>query len=314
MILLPWIVVAVTFAIGVALLFSTFKNPKAERLGQGGNDALTVANTDDSAGHLHAAPPSTQQRPALTPRRRHGNASVTLRDRMVHAGFYEEGLEEGLRVLRFALLGLAVLVVYVVSALGLMSWKQGLLLGLMVGISAAIAPGLLLGHLKRKRQAAMRLALPDALDVIVICLEAGLSLSASFARVARELAEVHPTLSLELKIVEREVQMGRSLGDAVRNFAARFDLEELRSLSVAVGQADRFGASVTRGFRVFADGMRLKRQQRAEEMAHKASVKLIFPTAFFIFPAMFVVTLGPALLKAMDTLLPIFLEAEYPKF
>jgi tight adherence protein C len=186
------------------------------------------------------------------------------------------------------------------------------LIGLIGGIGATIAPAFLLDYLKVRRQTAMRRALPDALDVIVVCLEAGLSLPASFARVARELSEAHPALAMELRIVEREVQMGLSLGEAMRNFARRFDLEELRSLATVVVQADRYGASVSRAFKVFAGSMRLRRQQRAEERAHKAAVNLAFPTALFIFPAMLVVTLGPAVFAAIEVLVPLFEKIEIP--
>ena len=146
----------------------------------------------------------------------------------------------------------------------------------------------------------MRRALPDALDVIVVCLEGGLTLPASFSSVAKELAEAHPTLALELKIVEREVQMGMTLADSIRNFAARFDLEELRSLAAVVSQANQFGSSSIRSFKIFSDSIRLKRQQKAEEIAHKASVKLAFPTIMFIFPALFVVMLVPAFFQAVE--------------
>jgi tight adherence protein C len=124
--------------------------------------------------------------------------------------------------------------------------------------------------------------------------------------VAQELSDVHPLLAMELRIAEREIQMGQSIGDAIRSLAGRFDLEELRTLAMVLSQADRFGASVSNGFKVFAHSMRLRRQQEAEEQAHKAAVKLVFPTALLIFPAMFIVTIGPAVFRAKEVLLPLF--------
>ena len=188
---------------------------------------------------------------------------------------------------------------------GMMSLSRGLFIGVTTGLAATIIPAVSLDYLKSRRQAGMRRALPDALDVLVVCLEGGLSLSSAFARVSRDLSDTHPVLAIELRIVEREVQMGLSLGEGLRNLAARFDLEELRSLAMVVDQSDRFGASVSHGFKVFASSMRLRRQQDAEEAAHKAAVKLILPTALFIFPAMFVVALAPAVFRAIEVLAPL---------
>ena len=129
-----------------------------------------------------------------------------------------------------------------------------------------------------------------------------MSLSASLSRVARELATAHPMLALELAIVERETQMGRTTGESMREFARRFDLEELRSLASVILQAERFGSSVTQAMEVYAETLRLKRHQRAEEMAQKAAVKIIFPTLFCIFPGIFIVILGPAAIQIMTTL------------
>jgi tight adherence protein C len=107
-------------------------------------------------------------------------------------------------------------------------------------------------------------------------------------------------LANELRIVERETQMGRTTGEAMRNFAARFDLAELRSMASVITQAERFGTSVVKALTVYADTMRVKRQQVAEERAHKAVVKIIFPTVLFIFPAIFVVILGPAVIQIFE--------------
>jgi tight adherence protein C len=153
---------------------------------------------------------------------------------------------------------------------------------------------------KRDRQNQVRRSLPDALDVIVVCLEGGLSLPASFARVGSELRTAHPLLASEMRILDREIQMGRSTGEALKQLAGRFDLSELRSLASVVIQAERFGASVNKALRVHADSLRLKRQQRAEELAHKAGTKMLFPTVLFILPVLFIVLLGPAAFQIID--------------
>ena len=171
--------------------------------------------------------------------------------------------------------------------------------GAVAGIGT-LAPSFWLDHLKRARQMRLRRSLPDALDVIVVCLEGGLSLSSAISRVGQELISAHPLLATELRIVQREVQMGRTMGDALRQLAKRFDLEELRSLAQVVSQAEKFGTSVVRALSVFAETMRTRRYQRAEELGHQASIKMIFPTLFCIFPAIFVVVLGPAAVRIYD--------------
>ena len=129
-----------------------------------------------------------------------------------------------------------------------------------------------------------------------------MSLSAALSRVARELATAHPMLALELAIVERETQMGRTTGDAMRAFSERFDLEEVRSLSSVISQAEKFGSSVTKAMETYAETLRMKRHQYAEEMAQKAVVKIIFPTLLCIFPSIFVVVLGPAAIRIYQVL------------
>src|SRR5206468_2354823 len=128
--------------------------------------------------------------------------------------------------------------------LELLPMEAAILLGTVVGFAGTLAPSFWLDSMKRRRQRSIRRALPDALDVISVCLEGGMSLSSALSRVARELATAHPLLALEMAIVERETQLGRTTGQAMREFAQRFDVEELRSLSSVVSQAERFGSSV----------------------------------------------------------------------
>lgn len=304
--LLPWIVMAAALAGIVAVAVPMFRRPQREPAAGGESP---VVRGGRSPLVLPTPPEQRRQVPAKRPAR---DDRPKLRDRLVQAGLYQDDVIDLMRVARFAVLFLAVFGGYLLSSSGVITGSQGVSIGLLGGIGATVAPAFLLDYLKVRRQTAMRRALPDALDVIVVCLEAGLSLPSAFARVAKELSEAHPTLALELRIVEREVQMGLSLGEAMRNFARRFDLEELRSLASVVVQADRYGASVSRAFKVFAGSMRLRRQQRAEELAHKAAVKLAIPTALFIFPAMLVVTLGPAVFAAMEVLVPLFENVQLP--
>jgi tight adherence protein C len=195
------------------------------------------------------------------------------------------------------------LIAVALGVVGLVPLRKGVPLGGCLGIVGMIGPGFWLDKKKAARQLSFRRALPDALDVIVICLEGGLSLPGALRRVATELRGVHPVLATELDIAFREIQLGRSPGESLRNVGDRADLEELRSLSSVIIQAERYGAGLIKSLRVHADTLRLRRQQKAEEMAQKAGTKILFPTLLFIFPAIFIVILGPAVIQISKTVL-----------
>jgi tight adherence protein C len=146
----------------------------------------------------------------------------------------------------------------------------------------------------RARKRALRNAFPDALDTLVLCLEGGVGLNAAMQRVTDELQVVHPALGAEMVIIQGEMQLGLSAGEALRKFAERCGLEDVRDLASVIQQSERSGASVARALRIHADSARVERQQRAEETAQKAAVKILFPTLLCIFPAIFIVLLGPA--------------------
>lgn len=220
-----------------------------------------------------------------------------LKDSMMQAGFYGPVAVNVFRIMRIVFLVAPAGLGLAAAQMGLVTPMVGLFAGAVAGLAGTIAPSFFLDHLKRGRQKQIRRALPDALDVMVVCLEGGLSLQAAFSRVSRELVTAHPMLAVEFNIIERQMQMGRGTGEAIRELAARFDLEELRTMASVIAQAERIGSSVTKALTVFADTLRMKRHQRAEEMAQKASVKLIFPTLLCIFPGIFVVLLGPAAIQ-----------------
>ena len=161
------------------------------------------------------------------------------------------------------------------------------------------------GFLRRKirlRQKEIQIALPDALDMLVICVEAGLGLNQSLVRVSEEVETMSPVLSEELQIVNLEMRAGTPREDALRNLGERTDVPDLRSLATMLIQTDRFGTSIAQALRVHSDTLRTKRRQRAEEAAAKTTIKMVPPLVFFIFPAIFVVVLGPAMLHLMNEL------------
>lgn len=223
-----------------------------------------------------------------------------LQTRLLHAGLYGPQamvLFLGVKLLLMlapALIGLAAGIV------GMVQIFNGLICGAALGVLGMIGPSFWLDKRKTARQTAFRRAIPDALDVLVICLEGGLSLTGALRRVASELKTAHPMLAVELQIVQREIQMGRSAGEALRQFADRADLDEIRSLASVVIQTERFGASLVKALRVHAATLREKRLQRAEELAQKAVIKVLFPTLLFIFPGIFIVILGPGAIQIME--------------
>jgi tight adherence protein C len=167
-----------------------------------------------------------------------------------------------------------------------------------------IGPSFWLDRRKKSRQMTLRRGLPDALDVLTICLEGGLGLQAGVKRVSDELTSAHPVLGAELKIVDREIQLGRGPGEALNHFAQRTDLEEALSLASVVGQSERFGASLVKSLRTHSESLRIKRKQKAEEKAQKASTMILIPTLLLIFPAVFVILLAPAVYQVMAIFAP----------
>jgi tight adherence protein C len=224
-----------------------------------------------------------------------------LQVRLVQAGLYgRQSIYFFLGVKMLLMLGppIAGLVVELLD-LGLPPYLP-LIVGALGGIVGMIGPSFWLDRRKKLRGMAFRRALPDAMDVLIICLEGGLSLPAAFKRVANELRTAHPPLATELLIVEREMQLGRPTGEALRQFGERADLEEVRTLSSVITQSERFGASLVKALRVLAETLRERRLQYAEEMAQKAATKILFPTLFCIFPGVFIVILGPAVIQVME--------------
>jgi tight adherence protein C len=225
-----------------------------------------------------------------------------LKTRLIHAGLYgRQSMAVFLGVKMLLMVGPAIAGT-VAASLGIVSMNVGVMGGACLGIFGMIGPSFWLDSQKTKRQTLFRCALPDALDLLVICLEGGLSLPAGLKRISSELKTAHPTLAAELAIVQREMQLGRPAGDALRQMGVRTDLEEVRGLASVILQSEKFGASLVKSLRVHSETLRVKRQQRAEELAAKASTKILFPTLLFIFPAVFVVILGPAAIQIMKTL------------
>jgi tight adherence protein C len=168
-----------------------------------------------------------------------------------------------------------------------------------------IFPGMVLARLAKRRAHKIRLSLADALDLLVVSVEAGLGLDQAMTRVGEELAFAYPDLSEELRLVNLEMRAGKARSEALRNLADRTGVDDLNSLVTMLIQTDKFGTSVAQSLRVYSETLRTKRRQRAEEAAAKTGVKMVFPLVLCIFPAIWVVTIGPAAIKFVTVLFPM---------
>ena len=174
--------------------------------------------------------------------------------------------------------------------------------GLVAGVVGFYLPTIWLWARGEDRKGRIQSALPDALDLLVVCVEAGLGLTAAIERVGREIAVASPALSDELLVVNQEIRTGLSRADALRRLARRTGVEDLYALSAMLIQADKLGTSIAQSLRAHAESMRTKRRQRAEQQARKAGIKLAFPLVFLIFPALLIVILGPAAIQLMEAI------------
>ena len=223
-----------------------------------------------------------------------------LRARLVAAGYRRS---EALAVFVGGRLGLAILsfALLVMPVLG----RPNVLFAVFAAALGYLLPGMALARVAQRRQHRIRLSLPDALDLLVVSVEAGLGLDQAIQRVGDELAFAYRDLSDELRLVNLELRAGTARSDALHNLAKRTGVEDLSSLVAMLIQTDKFGTSVAQSLRVHSDTLRTKRRQRAEEAAAKTGVKMVFPLVFCIFPAIWVVTIGPAAIKFVQVLFPM---------
>ncbi|MBU8932644.1 MAG: type II secretion system F family protein [candidate division Zixibacteria bacterium] len=220
-----------------------------------------------------------------------------LKHWLARAGYYGPQAIYDYYALKVASVIVLSALVAIASFYGHLPLPQVLLFVGLAVVVGALIPHFWISNKIIQRSEQIRRAVPNMLDLLVVCVEAGLSLTAAIQKLAVESEHNCPPLGHELHIVTREVLIGKSRGEAFRNLADRTGVPELRSLAITLIQADKLGTSVSKALRVLSESMRIKRRQRAEEMANKASVKLVFPLVFLIFPELLVVLLGPAMLN-----------------
>jgi tight adherence protein C len=283
----------------VVTMFSSNHSRTAERLEEmrdprlrrrANADQGTVTNILDKAA------------PTLSKALDSGNEAErsTLKVRLANAGYSHENAPRNFRAIKFValLLGLVFGGVYDIassSSNSWMSWVIGAAIGLYL-------PELVLTLMKMSRQAKIFLQLPDALDLLVVCVEAGLGLDSAMRRVSQELTDGAPEVCQELSTCNLQMQMGKPRRKVLHDLGVRTGVDDVRALAAILIQSDRFGSSIAQALRVQSDGMRMKRRQLAEEKASKTAVQMIFPLVLFIFPGIFVVLVGPAGIQLMENL------------
>ena len=223
-----------------------------------------------------------------------------MQRRLVAAGFRRNeallifaGVRVGVALLAFLLLSTPLLV------------RPSLGISLVGAIIGYMVPGFVIGKLASKRQHKIRLGLPDALDLLVVSVEAGLGLDQAIQRVGQELSFAHPDLCDEMRLVNLELRAGVARPEALANLGERTGVDDVISLVAMLVQTDKFGTSVAQSLRVHSDTLRTKRRQRAEEKAAKLGAKMVFPLVICIFPAIWVVTIGPAAIKFIEVFTPM---------
>ncbi len=228
-----------------------------------------------------------------------------LKVKLANAGFRSESAAKVYLGLRFItlLVFLAAGLAYTFQQNGLnLTFNSLIPLGVMVGVGFYM-PSLILWYLRKKRQEAIFLSLPDALDLLVVCVESGLGLDAALRKVTDEMKDHAKIICEELSLANFQLQMGRPRREVLHDLGVRTGVDDVRSLAAILIQADRFGSSIAQALRVQSDSMRTRRKQLAEEKAAKTAVQLIFPLVLFIFPGIFVVLVGPAAIQIYETML-----------
>ena len=285
---------AFMLTLGVALLFMSATDPVRRRLGRLAGEVEPEHKT--IAHLLHALEPVNKY---LLPT--HEAERSHMEKRLSFAGFRSENA-----LPLFYSIKTVLAVLFLCAVLGSSYWlpqmsmTQLVFLGLFAAFLGMVIPNLVLSHLVNRRQKRLRNAFPDALDMLVVCVEAGLGLTASLQRVAEELRFSHPELGAELMQVTAEMRAGVDREVALKGLAARTGLEDIHGLVSLLLQTLKFGTSIADTLRVYAEEFRDKRMQRAEELAAKIGTKLIFPLVFCLFPSFFVVAIGPAVIRLAE--------------
>lgn len=283
------------FSLGVTAFLTAISDPSRRRLGQ-----LRGASTPARAGTAAAFADRVQPLAAyLLPSKEAERSRVSRL--LTYAGYrssYALAVLYGVKALLIVALPAAVLIA--APFFPRITTGKLLFFALMAAVAGSLLPSMWLDRRVKTRQRALRIAFPDALDLLVVCVEAGLGLAPAIQRVADELTVSHPELGAELALVNAEMRAGVERTIALRNLAERTGLSDIRGLVTLMVQTMRFGTSVAEALRVYSEEFRDKRMQAAEEQAAKIGTKMIFPLVFCLFPSFFLVAIGPAVIRLME--------------
>jgi tight adherence protein C len=303
-------VAAVLIVLSAAYLIGT-PSAARERLKAGSPEPSFVAGTEGAASLQFGNEVKGWQRffaPLYKPFLPRDEEKLgELRKQMIQAGRYHPQAAIRYYASRIVLAGIFCVAAILVGPAILPGLPpNGYAIGAAMALVAGyLLPAVLLDHRIARRKRSIREGFPDALDMLLVCMEAGLGLDAAIARVGSEIQTAHPVISEHFKLVGNELRAGRSRHEALRNLAERTGVEEVRTLVTLLVQSDELGTSVAQALRVHASEMRAARILRAEELAHKVPVKLAFPLMFGFIPVVVLVTVMPAVLKMMDFIFPI---------
>jgi tight adherence protein C len=265
-----------------------------------------VRDLGKSPGDSQAATAVVVERPDPTWRRvsrmipKSAKDMTRLQRTLASAGFRRPGA-----AVLFSAAELLLPVGFGLTVLAIMGFRTRVALGVaaFAALMGYFVPGLILDRKIAIRKKQIRNGLPDVLDLLIVCLEAGSSLDQAIVKAGEELELTYPALADEMRTLNSETRAGKPRIEAFKNLAARTKVDDIRALVAMLVQTDRFGTSVSQALRTFAESLRTKRRQEAEERAAKVGVKLVFPLVFCLFPAFFVVTLGPAILRIIKLLM-----------
>ena len=281
-------VAVITGAVAAAVL--SWRAPERRRLGQ-----MTTASAGivlETPGLIDSPNPLLNRARAFVPKS--PKEMTLLRRRLTSAGY--PGIDV---VVIYSVVRIALPIAFGLATLMLTTGPSSVVLAALAAMFGFMVPEFWIARKTRLRQKVIRNGLPDALDLFIVCLEAGSSLDQAIVKASDELDIAYPPLAEELRYITTEIRAGKPRIEAFKNFAQRTRVDDVRSLVAMLVQTDRFGTSVAQALRTHAEQSRTIRRQRAEERAAKLSVKLVIPLVMFLFPALYVVVLGPAFIKIM---------------
>jgi len=297
MLILIVILTFTSLALGVMSLYWLFARPQ-------GVVTARLESIDPSLTLIENNPVTTMAERVAEPLNRivplSAMEAAKLQKRLLQAGYRSPDAAMAFRAIQISLI---VAIPTLVITAGYLLERPANSLIILSLLGAAIGfylPRLILSSKIKQRQLRITWGLADTLDLMVVAVEAGLGLNAALNRVAEELKKTHPDLHYELELVNLEIRVGRSREEALRNLAERTGVDDIRSFVALLVQADRYGASIAKAVRIFADSLRTKRRQKAEQASQKAALKLIFPLTIFLFPVIILIMLAPAAMNLLD--------------